>query len=64
MELVQSDLNLTGNDQLLTFMKCRSFADLGVTALTEAWNELVQRVKSTLQPITQRHKLDYCNTLY
>jgi len=43
-----------GADQL-TFMKCGSFADLGVAALTEAWNELVQRVKSTLQQIIRCH---------
>ena len=33
-------------------MKCRCLADLGRAVLTEAWNQLVQRVKPTLHSIT------------
>ena len=34
-------------------MKSCSFADLGVAAVAEAWNELVQCVESTLQRVTR-----------
>ena len=39
----------------LTFMERRGFADFGIVALLQTWNQLIQRVEPTLQHITMYH---------
>jgi len=45
----------------LTFMERRGFADFGIVALIQTWNQLIQSVEPTLQHMYHTHATRSCN---